>query len=191
MGQRFLPKQCLVELAVSRGGEEVARGLLGTVRKVTLLGVQPTYALTVQLEAGDPEVLARLVLGSGLRDAPPRTEYRLPGAAALPGWASLLVEYGLLSEVELRRCALEARTKNQDLLEALGALVPPDDLAICQALDYGVPFIDPREFRLCEANASLVPQEVVTKHGVVPLFDTGGVLTLGCLLYTSPSPRDS
>ena len=179
VGPRFLPKQCLVELSVSRGGEEVARGMLGTVRKVTLLGVQPTYALTVQLEAGDPEGLARLVLGSGLRDAPERKEFRLPGAPALPGWASLLVEYGLLSEVELRRCALEARTNNRDFREVLGRLIPSDDLAVCQALDCGVPFVDPREFRLCEANASLVPQEVVSRHGVVPLFDTGGVLTLG------------
>lgn len=179
VGTQFLPKQCRVELAVSQGSQDVARGLFGAVRRVSLLGVEPTYGLAVQLEAGDPDVLARLMLSTSLFSLPERSESRLPGAAALPGWASLLVDHGLISEAELRRCAQDARTKGLDLLEVLGDLVPPEDLAICQALDQGVPYVDPRGFRLFEGNASLVPRDVVVKQEVVPLFDTGGVLTLG------------
>ena len=180
VGSGFVPKQTLVEVAVTDGAGAVGTGWIGTVRKVSLAGPEPSYTLVVQVEQGDLQELARRVTGALARPAPPRhTEFRLAGAAALPGWASLLVEHGIVSEVELRRCATQARSQSIELADLLGPIVPGEQLAVCRALDVGVPFVDPRSFRVNEANAALVPREVSLRHGVFPLFDVGGTLTLG------------
>jgi type IV pilus assembly protein PilB len=92
----------------------------------------------------------------------------------------LLVKENLLTADQLRQARDDARTKGSRLgaqITELGYL-DENDLTDFVAKQYGVPSIDLEEFEIDAAVIRLIPEEVATKHTVIPVNRAGSTLIL-------------
>jgi len=92
----------------------------------------------------------------------------------------LLVRENLLTSEQLRKARDEARTRGGRLgaqITKLGFL-QETELSDFVARQYGVPAINLDEFEIDPAVAKLVPEDVATKHTVVPVNRAGSTLVL-------------
>ena len=90
----------------------------------------------------------------------------------------LLVRENLLSADQLAKAREESRTKGGRLgaqITALGFL-DESELTDFVAKQYGVPAVDLDEFEVEDAVIQLIPEEVATKHTVVPVNRAGSTL---------------
>ncbi len=79
------------------------------------------------------------------------------------------------------RIVANARDRGTALDDALvrDGVLSEESVAICRALDLGVPFVDPREYDIELANSSLLPEVLVRTQKLFPLFSIDGMITLG------------
>ena len=92
----------------------------------------------------------------------------------------LLVKENLLTAEQLRQARDDARTKGSRLgaqITQLGYL-DENDLTEFVAKQYGVPSIDLEEFEIDAAVIRLIPEDVATKHTVIPVNRAGSTLIL-------------
>jgi len=92
----------------------------------------------------------------------------------------LLVKENLLTADQLRQARDDARTKGSRLgaqITQLGYL-DENDLTDFVAKQYGVPSIDLEEFEIDAVVIRLIPEEVATKHTVIPVNRAGSTLIL-------------
>jgi type IV pilus assembly protein PilB len=90
----------------------------------------------------------------------------------------LLVKENLLTAVQLRQARDDARVQGSRLgaqITKLGFL-DENDLTDFVAKQYGVPSIDLEEFEIEQAVIQLIPEDVATKHTVVPVNRAGSTL---------------
>ena len=181
VGSVFLPKQCQLELELTDAAGAVVGDLNGVVRKVQMIGPQPKYAIWVGLDRRDLARLAALeVPAAGVREPLALGAETLAGGQhGAPRWASLLVGQGRLTDEELKLAIEESRSRGVELDRVLSSRLGRETVAASMAMDLSVPFVEPRSYRIALGNSSLVPEEVARRHGVFPLFDVGGVITLG------------
>ncbi len=92
----------------------------------------------------------------------------------------LLVKENLLTAEQLRQARDDARAKGSRLgaqITQLGYL-DENDLTEFVAKQYGVPSIDLEEFEIDAAVIRLIPEDVATKHTVIPVNRAGSTLIL-------------
>ena len=92
----------------------------------------------------------------------------------------LLVKENLLSSAQLLKAREEAATKGKRLgaqITALGFL-DENELTEFVAKQYGVPSINLEDFAIEPEVLSLIPEEVASTHGVVPVNRAGSTLIL-------------
>ena len=92
----------------------------------------------------------------------------------------LLVRENLLTSEQLRKARDEARTKGGRLgaqITKLGFL-QESELRDFVAKQYGVPAVNLEEFEIDPAVIKLIPEDVATKHTVVPVSRSGSTLIL-------------
>ncbi len=92
----------------------------------------------------------------------------------------LLVKENLLTADQLRQARDDARSKGSRLgaqITQLGYL-DENDLTDFVAKQYGVPSIDLEEFEIDAVVIRLVPEDVATKHTVIPVNRAGSTLIL-------------
>jgi type IV pilus assembly protein PilB len=92
----------------------------------------------------------------------------------------LLVQKNLLSPDQLQRASEEAKLNGSRIglqITQLGFL-PENELAEFVSKQYGVPSIDLDEFEIDEEIIHLIPEEVATKHNVLPINRAGSTLIL-------------
>jgi len=92
----------------------------------------------------------------------------------------LLVKENLLSAEQLAKAREETRQRGGRLgaqITALGFL-DENELTDFVAKQYGVPSINLDEFEIERAVIQLIPEEVATKHGVIPVNRAGSTLIL-------------
>jgi type IV pilus assembly protein PilB len=92
----------------------------------------------------------------------------------------LLVKENLLTAEQLRKARDDARAQGSRLgaqITKLGFL-DENDLTDFVAKQYGVPSIDLEEFEIEQAVIQLIPEDVATKHTVIPVNRAGSTLIL-------------
>jgi type IV pilus assembly protein PilB len=92
----------------------------------------------------------------------------------------LLVKENLLTAEQLRQARDDARVQGSRLgaqITKLGFL-DENDLTDFVAKQYGVPSIDLEEFEIEQAVIRLIPEDVATKHTVIPVNRAGSTLIL-------------
>ncbi len=92
----------------------------------------------------------------------------------------LLVKENLLTAEQLREARVEARNQGGRVgaqITQLGYL-NENELTDFVAKQYGVPSIDLAEFEIDEAVIRLIPEDVATKHTVIPVNRAGSTLIL-------------
>ena len=92
----------------------------------------------------------------------------------------LLVKENLLTADQLREARAEAKGKGGRLGAQITQLgyIDESELAEFVAKQYGVPSINLDEFEIDRAVIELVPEEVATKHNVIPVNRAGSTLIL-------------
>ena len=183
VGAHFFPKACQLDVVVESATGRGSLRFPGTVRKAQTIGVEPSYAITIQVGRDVAPALQKAGIGvsSAHDDGPPWTDRSLPRAGPLPGWAASLESMGLLKEGVLREHSIAADTERvplEDYLVRQGVL-RKETVAACMALQMSVPYVEPQAYKLCPSNRELIPGHLAKRHGIYPLFHLGGVMTLG------------
>lgn len=98
----------------------------------------------------------------------------------LPGWLSLLAHEGLAAQEVLRTAWRETgedpRQTGQWLLDH--GCISERDLVLAQAEGFGLPFIDPGEYRVNLENRALLPEETARAQNAFPIFASDRIITL-------------
>ncbi|WP_262072345.1 MULTISPECIES: type IV-A pilus assembly ATPase PilB [unclassified Stenotrophomonas] len=99
----------------------------------------------------------------------------------ITGIARRLVQDGALDEVAARDAMAKAAAAKQPLPQwfAEHKLVSAGQLAAANALEFGMPLLDVSVFDSSQNAISLVSEELLRKHRVLPLFKRGGKLFVG------------
>ncbi|MDY0979378.1 MULTISPECIES: type IV-A pilus assembly ATPase PilB [Stenotrophomonas] len=99
----------------------------------------------------------------------------------ITGIARRLVQDGALDEAAARDAMAKAAAAKQPLPQyfAEKKLVTPAQLAAANALEFGMPLLDVSVFDSAQSAISLVSEELLRKHHVLPLFKRGGKLFVG------------
>ena len=99
----------------------------------------------------------------------------------ITGIARRLVQDGALVEAAARDAMAKASAAKQPLPQyfAEKKLVTPAQLAAANALEFGMPLLDVNVFDSAQSAISLVSEELLRKHHVLPLFKRGGKLFVG------------
>ncbi len=99
----------------------------------------------------------------------------------ITGIARRLVQDGALEEAAARDAMAKASAAKQPLPQyfAEKKLVTPAQLAAANALEFGMPLLDVNVFDSAQSAISLVSEELLRKHHVLPLFKRGGKLFVG------------
>ncbi|MGY8564438.1 type IV-A pilus assembly ATPase PilB [Paracidovorax citrulli] len=99
----------------------------------------------------------------------------------ITGIARRLVQDGALEEAAAREAMAKASAAKQPLPQyfAEKKLVTPAQLAAANALEFGMPLLDVNVFDSAQSAISLVSEELLRKHHVLPLFKRGGKLFVG------------
>ena len=99
----------------------------------------------------------------------------------ITGIARRLVLDGALEESTARE-ALDAATRERKPIAVYlreQKLVTPAQLAAANSIEFGVPLFDPLTMDANQSAVSLVKEELLQKHAVLPLFKRGGRLFVG------------
>ena len=99
----------------------------------------------------------------------------------ITGIARRLVQDGVLEEAAARDAMAKAGAAKQPLPQwfAEKKLVTAAQLAAANALEFGMPLLDVSVFDGTQSAISLVSEELLRKHRVLPLFKRGGKLFVG------------
>ncbi len=99
----------------------------------------------------------------------------------ITGIARRLVQDGALDEAAARDAMAKAAASKQPLPQwfAEKKLVTAAQLAAANALEFGMPLLDVSVFDANQSAISLVSEELLRKHRVLPLFKRGGKLFIG------------
>ncbi len=99
----------------------------------------------------------------------------------ITGIARRLVQDGALEEAAARDAMAKASAAKQPLPQyfAEKKLVTSSQLAAANALEFGMPLLDVSVFDASQSAISLVSEELLRKHHVLPLFKRGGRLFIG------------
>ncbi len=99
----------------------------------------------------------------------------------ITGIARRLVQDGALDEAAARDAMAKAAAAKQPLPQyfAEKKLVTPAQLAAANALEFGMPLLDVSVFDSAQSAISVVSEELLRKHHVLPLFKRGGKLFVG------------
>jgi len=99
----------------------------------------------------------------------------------ITGIARRLVQDGALDEMAARDAMAKAGAAKQPLPQyfAEKKLVTAAQLAAANALEFGMPLLDVNVFDSAQSAISLVSEELLRKHHVLPLFKRGGKLFVG------------
>jgi type IV pilus assembly protein PilB len=99
----------------------------------------------------------------------------------ITGIARRLVQDGAIEEVAARDAMSKAAAAKQPLPQwfAEKKLVTSAQLAAANALEFGMPLLDVTVFDPNQSAISLVSEELLRKHHVLPLFKRGGKLFVG------------
>ena len=99
----------------------------------------------------------------------------------ITGLARRLVQDGALDEVAARDAMAKATAARQPLPTwfAQNKVVSPPQLAAANAVEFGMPLFDVSVFDASQNAMSLVSEELLRKHNVLPLFKRGGRLFVG------------
>ena len=99
----------------------------------------------------------------------------------ITGIARRLVQDGALEEATARDAMAKAAAAKQPLPQwfAEKKLVTSAQLAAANALEFGMPLLDVSVFDPNQSAISLVSEELLRKHHVLPLFKRGGKLFVG------------
>ncbi|HCV95705.1 MAG TPA: type IV-A pilus assembly ATPase PilB, partial [Stenotrophomonas sp.] len=99
----------------------------------------------------------------------------------ITGIARRLVQDGALDEATARDAMAKASAAKQPLPQyfAEKKLVTAAQLAAANALEFGMPLLDVTVFDSAQNAISLVSEELLRKHHVLPLFKRGGKLFVG------------
>ncbi|WP_313455350.1 type IV-A pilus assembly ATPase PilB [Stenotrophomonas sp.] len=99
----------------------------------------------------------------------------------ITGIARRLVQDGVLEEAAARDAMAKAAAAKQPLPQyfAEKKLVTAAQLAAANALEFGMPLLDVGVFDSAQSAISLVSEELLRKHHVLPLFKRGGKLFVG------------
>ncbi len=93
----------------------------------------------------------------------------------------LLLSKGLITEEQLQQARLESRRTGlniQRALEKLGAITE-EDVVRARAEALGLPYMDLSDYAIDTDLVRLIPEEVVKKYRLAPLFRIGESLTVG------------
>ena len=99
----------------------------------------------------------------------------------ITGLARRLVQDGALDETTARDAMAKAAAARQPLPTwfAQNKLVNASQLAAANAVEFGMPLFDVSTFDASQNAMSLVSEELLRKHNVLPLFKRGGKLFVG------------
>ncbi|HYQ25200.1 type IV-A pilus assembly ATPase PilB [Stenotrophomonas sp.] len=99
----------------------------------------------------------------------------------ITGLARRLVQDGALDETAARDAMAKAAAAKQPLPTwfAQNKLVSASQLAAANAVEFGMPLFDVSTFDASQNAMSLVSEELLRKHNVLPLFKRGGRLFVG------------
>ncbi|MFN3965987.1 type IV-A pilus assembly ATPase PilB [Silanimonas lenta] len=103
-----------------------------------------------------------------------------PNLVGITGIARRLVMDGALSEADARRALEEAPKARQPVLRWLleKKLVTSAAVAAANSIEFGIPLFEINAFDLARAPVKAVSEELITKHGVLPLYKRGNRLFL-------------
>lgn len=103
-----------------------------------------------------------------------------PALAGITGIARRLVIDGALSEAEARRAFDESAKVRQPVLRWLleKKLVSTSAVAAANSVEFGIPLLDIGAYDLGRAPLKAVGEELINKHGVMPLYKRGNRLFL-------------
>jgi len=103
-----------------------------------------------------------------------------PALAGITGIARRLVIDGALSEADARRAFDESAKVRQPVLRWLleKRLVSTAAVAAANSVEFGIPLLDIGAYDLVRAPLKLVGEELINKHGVMPLYKRGTRLFL-------------
>ena len=99
----------------------------------------------------------------------------------ITGIARRLVLDGALAETTARE-AMEAATRERRPLAGYlldKKLIAPSDLAAANSVEFGMPIFDVSSLDPAQSAIKLVSEDLVRKHGALPLFKRGGRLFVG------------
>lgn len=99
----------------------------------------------------------------------------------ITGLARRLVQDGALDEASARDAMAKAAAARQPLPTwfAQNKVVGAAQLAAANAVEFGMPLFDVSTFDASQNAMSLVSEELLRKHNVLPLFKRGGKLFVG------------
>jgi type II secretory ATPase GspE/PulE/Tfp pilus assembly ATPase PilB-like protein len=101
-------------------------------------------------------------------------------AQNLPEWASRLDQAGLVGadviQTALRECGHDAQLAGTWLVEH--GCISQRELALTQAESFGLPFVEPGDYRINLENRNVLPEELLRGHRAFPLFVIDRVITL-------------
>ncbi|KAF1014544.1 MAG: Type II secretion system protein E [Stenotrophomonas maltophilia] len=99
----------------------------------------------------------------------------------ITGIARRLVQDGALDEATARDAMAKATAARQPLPQwfAQNKLVTASQLAAANSVEFGMPLFDVSTFDASQNAMSLVSEELLRKHNVLPLFKRGGKLFVG------------
>ncbi len=104
-----------------------------------------------------------------------------PNLVGITGLARRLVQDGALDETAARDAMAKAAAAKQPLPTwfAQNKLVSASQLAAANSVEFGMPLYDVSTFDASQNAMSLVSEELLRKHNVLPLFKRGGRLFVG------------
>ena len=104
-----------------------------------------------------------------------------PNLVGITGLARRLVQDGALDEAAARDAMAKATVARQPLPTwfAQNKVVGAAQLAAANAVEFGMPLFDVSTFDSSQNAMSLVSEELLRKHNVLPLFKRGGKLFVG------------
>lgn len=99
----------------------------------------------------------------------------------ITGIARRLVMDGALDESSARDAMSKATAERRPLAAFISdkRLVTPAQLAAANALEFGFPLFDPTAFDPSQTVLKLISEELIRRHGVLPLFKRGNRLFVG------------
>jgi len=103
-----------------------------------------------------------------------------PNLAGITGIARRLVMDGALAEADARRAMEEAPKAKQPVLRWLleKKLVSSAAVAAANSIEFGIPLLEINAYDVARAPLKTISEELITKHGVLPLYKRGSRLFL-------------
>ena len=180
----YLPRATAVDLELPALGGVSAQKLGGQVVMTRMIDREPRFSVGVRFAGDHGEVVDAIAAAIGSTPAedepvrPVASVEELPAQA--PAWMSALYQADLIDAQTLTQVLADANGNAQAAAEAVveTGLVSPRDLSIAQAEGYGLPFVEPGEYRLCSNNRALMREELARAHVAFPLFAQERIVTL-------------